>query len=67
MAGKTNRKHGRSKRKLSDQRYKAEMRWQSNAKKRMSRGKREAAKHVAKHARRNTLGYRARQIARNAV
>ena len=66
MAGKTNRKHGRSKRKLSDQRYKAEQRWSANAKRRQSRAKREAAKHAAKHARRKTLGYRARQIARNA-
>jgi hypothetical protein len=65
MAGKSNRKHGRSKRKPCDQRYKAEMRWQANKKASTSRGKREAAKHAAKHARRGTLGYRARQVARN--
>lgn len=67
MAGKSNRKHGRSKRKLSDQRYKAEERWSANSKKRQSRAKREAARHAAKHARRGTLGYRARQLARNAA
>lgn len=37
MAGKANRKHGRSKRKPADQRYKAEMRWERNAKLRHAR------------------------------
>ena len=64
MAGKSNRKHGRSKRKPCDQSYKAEQRWLRNKKASIARGKREAAKHAAKHARRGTLGYRARQIQR---
>ena len=37
MAGKANRKHGRSKRKPADVRYKAEMRWEKNAKLRHER------------------------------
>ena len=32
MAGKTNRKHGRNKRKPSNQRYTHEMRWERNKK-----------------------------------
>ena len=61
MAGKSNRKHGRSKRKPADQRYKSEQRWLKNKKASTARGHREEAKHVRKHARRGTLGYRDRQ------
>ena len=64
MAGKSNRKHGRSKRKPCDQRYKTEQRWLKNKKDSTARGERERKAHAAKHARRETLGYRARQIAR---
>lgn len=37
MAGKANRKHGRSKRKPTDQRYKNEMRWERNKKRAITR------------------------------
>lgn len=47
MSGKTNRKHGRGKRKPSNQRYTNEMRWQKNSKRRQDRH----LKRVAKKAR----------------
>lgn len=39
MAGKSNRKHGRSKRKPTDQRYKSEMRWERNKARKAARNK----------------------------
>lgn len=48
MSGKANRKHGRSKRKPSDQRYKAEKRWEKNAKLRKVRHQKRVAKKRAK-------------------
>jgi hypothetical protein len=69
MGSKSAQGGGKGKRKNdgpAEQRYKMEQRWQANKKASTSRGKREEAKHAAKHARRGTLGYRARQVARNA-
>lgn len=48
MAGKANRKHGRSKRKPCDQRYKSEMRWEKNAARRKVRNQKLVAKKRAK-------------------
>jgi len=44
MAGKANRKHGHNRRKPSDIRYKAEMRWEKNAKRRHERHVKAVAK-----------------------
>lgn len=69
MASKQKAQGGKGKRKnngTAEARYKDSMRWISNKKRTIKRGEREAAKHASKHARRRTLGYRARQIARNA-
>ena len=58
---------GKSKRKNNgpaELRYTAEMRWERNKRRSHARGQRERDKHAAKHARRGTLGYRDRQIAR---
>ena len=56
MAGKANRKHGRSKRKPTDQRYKSEMRWEKNAKRRQAQHKTRLAKKVRHMASRKARG-----------
>lgn len=47
-SGGGSRKHGRGKNKMADQRYKMEMRWEKNAKRRQARHKAAVAKKRAK-------------------
>lgn len=70
MGSKSAQGGGKGKRKNdgpAEQRYKAEQRWLVNSKRSQARGRREAAAHAAKHARRGTIGYRAKRVARNAL
>lgn len=64
MAGKQGGKGKRKNNGPAEMRYKAEMRWIKNKKLSTAKGEREREKHAAKHARRGTDGYRARQISR---
>lgn len=52
MAGKSNRKHGRNKRKPTNQRYKSEMRWEKNKKRNIHNAKMEVQRHILKRERR---------------
>ena len=66
QGGKKGRKHGRSKRKLSNQRYVAETRWVKNAKLRAERHAKRVAKKKAHLAARGLVGYSERRASRNS-
>ena len=64
--GKKGRKIGHNKsRSLAMARYRSELRWERNKARKIETNQRREVAARAKHRRKNTLGYRARQIARN--
>lgn len=62
QGGKKGRKHGRSKRKPTNQRYVSEMRWLKNAKLRAARHVKRVAKKKAHLAARDLPGYSERRL-----
>lgn len=64
QGGKKGRKHGRSKRKPTNQRYVSEMRWLKNAKLRAERHAKHEAKKRVHLLDRGLLGYSERRKAR---
>lgn len=65
QGGKKGRKHGRGKKKLSNQRYLAEMRWLKNAKRRAATHAKRVEKKTARLAASDLPGYSERRRLRN--